>query len=60
MQGFEVAAMMRIIPTGETLGATVNGVDLAKPLGARDFAAVLRSANTAYCAFRRSVSTRCS
>jgi len=34
---------MQIIPTGETLGATIEGVDLAKPLGPRDFAAVLRA-----------------
>ena len=34
---------MRIIPTGETLGATIAGVDLAKPLGARDFAEILRA-----------------
>ena len=34
---------MRIIPTGETLGATIEGVDLAKPLGPRDFAQILRA-----------------
>ena len=34
---------MRMTPTGETLGATVEGVDLAKPLNHRDFAAVLRA-----------------
>src|SRR6267154_315127 len=34
---------MRIIPTGETLGATIDGVDLAKPLGARNFAEILRA-----------------
>src|SRR5205814_10605910 len=34
---------MRIIPTGETLGAMIAGVDLAKPLGARDFAEILRA-----------------
>jgi taurine dioxygenase len=34
---------MRIIPTGETLGATVEGIDLAKPLGRRDFAQILRA-----------------
>ena len=33
--------MLKITPTGETLGATVEGVDLAKPLDRRDFAAVL-------------------
>src|SRR5436190_13231167 len=35
--------MLKIIPTGETLGATIEGVDLAKPLDRRDFAAVLRA-----------------
>src|SRR5919205_3828973 len=35
--------MLKIIPTGETLGATIEGIDLAKPLAARDFAAVLRA-----------------
>jgi taurine dioxygenase len=35
--------MLKITPTGETLGATVEGVDLAKPLDRRDFAAVLRA-----------------
>jgi len=35
--------MLKITPTGETLGATVEGVDLAKRLGRRDFAAVLRA-----------------
>src|SRR5436190_13394472 len=35
--------MMRITPTGETLGATVDGVDLAKPLAACDFAGILRA-----------------
>src|SRR5205823_11726552 len=34
---------MRIIPTGETLGATIAGVDLAKPLGPREFAQILRT-----------------
>ena len=34
---------MRIIPTGETLGATIEGVDLARPLGPRDFAQILRA-----------------
>jgi taurine dioxygenase len=33
--------MLKITPTGETLGATVEGVDLAKRLDRRDFAAVL-------------------
>src|SRR6202163_1619952 len=35
--------MLKITPTGETLGATVEGVDLAEPLDRRDFAAVLRA-----------------
>src|SRR5437764_14575428 len=35
--------MMRITPTGETLGATIEGIDLARPLAPRDFAAVLRA-----------------
>jgi taurine dioxygenase len=33
--------MIAIEPTGEILGATVRGVDLARPLGAREFAEVL-------------------
>jgi taurine dioxygenase len=32
-----------IKPTGETLGAAIEGIDLAKPLDRRDFAAVLRA-----------------
>jgi taurine dioxygenase len=35
--------MGKIVPTGETLGATIEGVDLAKPLGPRDFAQILRA-----------------
>src|ERR1700704_4398503 len=38
---------MRITPTGETLGATVEGADLAKPLNRRAFAAVPRRAGVA-------------
>ena len=34
---------MIIRPTGEVLGATIEGIDLAQPLEARDFAAVLRA-----------------
>ena len=34
---------MRVVPTGETLGATIEGVDLARPLAMRDFAQVLRA-----------------
>jgi taurine dioxygenase len=35
--------MLKITPTGETLGATIHGVDLARPLGAGDFATILRA-----------------
>jgi alpha-ketoglutarate-dependent taurine dioxygenase len=35
--------MMRIVPTGETLGATIEGADLAQPLGRREFAEILRA-----------------
>jgi taurine dioxygenase len=35
--------MIAITPSGETLGATIDGVDLAEPLGAGDFAAILRA-----------------
>jgi len=35
--------MLKITSTGETLGATVEGVDLAKPLAARDFGEILRA-----------------
>jgi taurine dioxygenase len=34
---------MNIKPTGEVLGATIEGIDLTQPLEARDFAAVLRA-----------------
>ena len=34
---------MKVIPTGETLGATVEGIDLAKPLGPADFRAILKA-----------------
>ena len=34
---------MKVIPTGETLGATVAGIDLAKPLGPADFRAILKA-----------------
>jgi taurine dioxygenase len=33
--------MLTIEPTGQVLGATVNGVDLSKPLSDADFAAIL-------------------
>ncbi len=33
--------MLTIEPTGQVLGATVNGVDLSKPLSDTDFAAIL-------------------
>jgi taurine dioxygenase len=35
--------MTTIEPTGQILGATVRGVDLARPLGDGDFAAILRA-----------------
>src|SRR5579875_3418446 len=34
---------MEIIPTGGTLGASVHGIDLARPLAERDFARLLRA-----------------
>ena len=37
-------AMLKIIPTGETLGATVEGLDLAQPLVPREFAEILQGA----------------
>src|SRR5437870_405365 len=33
--------MVKIIPTGETLGATIEGVDLARPLDKAQFAEIL-------------------
>jgi taurine dioxygenase len=35
--------MIQIASTGETLGATVEGVDLAKPLARREFAEILKA-----------------
>jgi taurine dioxygenase len=35
--------MTRIEPTGDILGATVRGVDLARPLGGADFAAIVQA-----------------
>ena len=35
--------MTTIEPTGQILGATVRGVDLAKPLGDEDFATIVRA-----------------
>jgi alpha-ketoglutarate-dependent taurine dioxygenase len=35
--------MLTIEPTGDVLGATVRGIDLAHSLGASDFAAILRA-----------------
>ena len=35
--------MLTIEPTGQILGATVRGVDLARPLAEPDFAAILRA-----------------
>jgi len=34
---------MKVIPTGETLGGSVEGIDLAKPLGPADFRAILKA-----------------
>jgi hypothetical protein len=36
--------MATIEPTGQILGATVRGVNLAEPLGDVDFATILKSA----------------
>jgi taurine dioxygenase len=33
--------MLNIQPTGQTLGATITGVDLSRPIGDEDFAAVI-------------------
>ena len=35
--------MLAIQPTGQTLGATINGIDLKQPLSKADFAALLRA-----------------
>ncbi len=35
--------MIEIVPTGEILGATVAGIDLAKPLAPADFRAILKA-----------------
>jgi taurine dioxygenase len=35
--------MIEIVPTVETLGATIEGVDLAEPLSRRDFADILKA-----------------
>ena len=35
--------MMTVTPTGEILGAAIEGVDLARPLARKDFAGVLRA-----------------
>lgn len=34
---------MKITPTGETLGATIEGIDLGREIGRADFAAILRA-----------------
>ncbi len=34
---------MRITPTGQTLGATIDGIDLAQPLGRAAFGTILRA-----------------
>jgi len=38
-----MAAMLEILPSGETLGATVKGADLSQALSEADFGAVLRA-----------------
>jgi len=35
--------MLRITPTGKTLGATIEGIDLGKPLDREEFARILRA-----------------
>src|SRR5437899_7749448 len=35
--------MVKVIDSGQTLGATIDGLDLARPLPQREFEAVLRS-----------------
>lgn len=35
--------MTTITPTGETLGATVTGIDIAQPLAEKDYAAILKA-----------------
>ena len=35
--------MVKVVPSGEVLGATVEGLDLSQPLSAEDFQAVLRA-----------------
>src|SRR3954452_541661 len=35
--------LMKLIPTGETLGANVAGIDLSEPLGAADFRTILKA-----------------
>jgi len=34
---------MKITPTGQTMGATVEGIDLAQPLRPAEFGAILRA-----------------
>src|SRR5262245_49454731 len=38
-----MARMIRLEPSGQILGATVHGIDLAQPLGDADFGAILRA-----------------
>ena len=35
--------MIKVVPTGETLGATVEGVDLGKPLSRLEFAEIMKA-----------------
>jgi len=35
--------MIKIVPTGEVFGATIEGVDLARSLEQRDFAQILKA-----------------
>ena len=34
---------MEVIASGQVLGATVRGMDLSRPMGAQDFATLLRA-----------------
>ena len=35
--------MIKVVPTGETLGATVEGVDLGKPMSRHEFAEIMKA-----------------
>jgi len=41
--GIKEKAVLQIIPTGETLGATVEGIDVAAPLAREHFALIVRA-----------------